>query len=88
MFGSHFRGFSLKTCKKHYIKNMHYRPKYICNQFKTPWKHSQNDDMHIMSKLHMRQSRRGYLGSTLLVCRAVALPHIKLEICIKLFSVE
>ena len=27
--------------------------------------------------------RRGYLGSTLLACRAVAPPHIKLEICIK-----
>ena len=32
--------------------------------------------------------RRGYLGSTLLACRAVAPPHIKLEICIKSFSVE
>ena len=32
--------------------------------------------------------RRGYLGSTLLACRAMALPHIKLEICIKSFSVE
>ena len=32
--------------------------------------------------------RRGYLGSTLLACRAVARPHIKLEICIKSFSVE
>ena len=30
----------------------------------------------------------GYLSSTLLACRAVARPHIKLEICIKSFSVE
>ena len=29
------------------------------------------------------QLRRGYLGSTLLACRAVARPHIQLEICIK-----
>ena len=27
--------------------------------------------------------RHGYLGSTSLACRAVARPHIKLEICIK-----
>ena len=32
--------------------------------------------------------RRGYLGSTLLACRAVARPHIELEICIKSVSVE
>ena len=32
--------------------------------------------------------RHGYLGSTLLVCTAVARPHIKLEICIKDFPVE
>ena len=33
-------------------------------------------------------SSHGYLSSTLLACRAVARPHIKLEICIKSFSVE
>ena len=30
---------------------------------------------------HKLYCRRGYLGSTLLACRAVARPHIKLEIC-------
>ena len=35
-----------------------------------------------------RWTRRGYLGSTLLACRAVAWPHIELEICKKSFSVE
>ena len=32
--------------------------------------------------------RCGYLGSTLLACRAVARPHIELKICIKSFYVE
>ena len=40
MFGPHFRDFSLKTCKNIPLKISNYRPKYICNQFKTPWKHS------------------------------------------------
>ena len=30
-------------------------------------------------------TRRGYLDSTLLACRAVARPHIELEICKKIF---
>ena len=30
----------------------------------------------------------GYLGSTLLACRAMARPHIELGICKKSFSVE
>ena len=32
--------------------------------------------------------RHGYLSSTLPACRAVARPHIKLEICIKSFSAK
>ena len=32
---------------------------------------------------HLVACRRGYLGSTLLACRAVARPYIELEICIK-----
>ena len=37
--------------------------------------------------LHPRP-RRCYLGSSLLMCRAMARPHIELEICITSFSVE
>ena len=39
-------------------------------------------DMEVY-KGHISESRRGYLGSTLLACRAVARPHIELEICRK-----
>ena len=42
---------------------------------------------HLHNIQHI-ESRRGYLGSTLLACRAVVRPHIKLEICLKSFSVE
>ena len=46
------------------------------------------DNEHNFTCTFTADVRRGYLGSTLLACRAVALPHIKLEICIKSFSVE
>ena len=36
-------------------------------------------------KASMKDHRCGYLGSTLLACRAGARPHIELEICIKSF---